>query len=79
MEDRERARRANHDKPEIVSRRVALNRCGPYLETGVSIDVIFGDSACAYIAAEEGPKTSRKRDYALRNAICKADYWRRRH
>jgi hypothetical protein len=32
-----------------------------------------------YIAAEEGPETSRKGYYALRDTIRKADYWRRRH
>lgn len=31
----------------------------------------------AHIAAEEGPKTSRKRDYALRDTVCKANNgWR---
>jgi len=34
VDDREPARRRNHYEPEIVSRRVSLNGCGPYL-TGV--------------------------------------------
>jgi hypothetical protein len=42
VDDRQRARRASHDKPDIVSRRVVLNRCGPYLENRLSArNVIF--------------------------------------
>ena len=36
VDDCERARQASDDEPEVVSRRVSFNRCGPHLEGGVS-------------------------------------------
>jgi hypothetical protein len=74
--DCERTRRPNYYEPDVVARRVFLYRHRPHLESPVRKIVWRG--VRTYIAAKEGSKPSRKRDYALRDTICQAnDGWRR--
>jgi hypothetical protein len=75
VSDCKRTRRTDYHEPHVVGRRTSLYRYGPYLEGVVleKCDHIKRDGT--YIAAEERPKTSCKRDYALRDTICKANNW----
>ena len=76
--DRKRTRRTNYHESDVVGRRVSLYRYGPYLERVMLENLIISKDG-TYIATEERSKTSCKRDYALRDTICKANNWWRSH
>jgi len=70
VDDCERARRASHDEPEVVSRRVPFNSCGPHIaaEEGSETSRKRDYALCDPI---------RKADYLRRRHVVEEDRHRR--